>query len=121
MICLRQGEIQMVRSYKYYRETTRYTRAVNYNGFVENEYDGGDGYEFDYTPDADDLKEALIDIVANYYFEDAIKNPETEKKVRQQIEELLEDEYTEEALLDSFDNELKEYFEEDAMASEGDE
>ncbi len=109
----------MTRTYTYYRETVQYRRPVNINGEIEYEYDGGDGYDFDYTPDSKDLREALVEVVINYYFGEQIrKNPSCEKNYKYLVEQLVDGDYCEDVLLDSFEEELKDYFEDEAQESE---
>ena len=106
------GVMKMTRSYTYFMKTGEmYDRLGN--------WDGDDGYDFEYKPDQRDFSNAVIDVVTEYFSEFVTMNcPDLKGKLRERVEELIEEHDLEDDLADAFEDELKEYFEDEAMESE---
>lgn len=98
------------RTYKYFMQTNCY--------FGEHEIID-EGYDFSYTPSPRDLSDAIVEVVTDYFFEEEIKaNPSKVADYEKQVKDLIDAEDYEEVLADAFEEELKGYFEAEAMESE---
>lgn len=97
---------------KYFRKTGEY--------IVNGDWDGDEGYDFEYEPESQDLHDALVEIVTNYFYEDILKVfPELKEKLAKKVEEIIDKHDLEDDLAEAFEEELTDWFEYDAQASEG--
>ncbi len=100
------------RKFKYFRKTGE---IYDTNG----QWDGDEGYDFYYTPDSDDLEEALVSIVTEYYFGETInENPAHENELTEKVRNLIQDCDFGDALADSFEEDLIAWFDTKAQDSE---
>ncbi len=87
--------------------------------WINGEWDGDEGYDFNYTPDTDDLEDALVSIVTEYYFGETInENPALEKDLTEKVRNLIQDCDFGDALADSFEEDLIAWFDTEAQESE---
>jgi hypothetical protein len=106
--------MKMTKEFTYFKRT-----GIIYDR--DGEYDGDEGYNFSFEPLQEDFSNALVSIVTDYYFKDTIKkNPDMREELESRVRELIEDYDFEDALADAFEEELKEWFEDEAQESEGD-
>lgn len=101
------------------------TKALQYfkrTGIIydrDGEYDGDEGYNFEYEPEQQDFSNALVSIVTDYFFKDTIrKNPDLEEELEEKVRRLIDECDFENDLADAFEEELTEWFEEEAMESQ---
>lgn len=73
------------------------------------EWDGDEGFEFEYDVDDDDLWDAICNLVDEYYFEDKLNYKNFRKFVR--------DFDMFDTLIEGFKDELHDYFEQEALDS----
>ena len=107
----------MSKTFTYFRKTGEIRRPIG--GSFGDEWDGDEGYDFNYTPDENDFRNALVDIATNYYFNDILeKNPELKEALKSKVEQLLNENDFEDDLANFFENDLKEWFEDKAQDSE---
>ena len=100
------------RTFKYFRKTGEY--YDKYEDCYEEE-----GYDFNYTPDTDDLEDALVTIVTEYYFGETInENPMLESELTEKVRNLIQDCDFGDALADSFEEDLIAWFDTEAQESE---
>ena len=91
-------------TFEYFKKTGE---IIDSNG----EWDGDEGFWFSYDVDDDKLKKALLNLIDEYYFEDKLDYKNFMKLVRDF--DLLD------ALIEGFEDDLKDYFEEEAFDSLG--
>ena len=109
----------MTKTFTYFRKTGEILRPINIGGEIEYEWDGDVGYDFDYTPNDEDFSNALIEIVTNHYFGEVFnKNPKIETYLKGVIKDVIEEQNLSKKLADFFEDELKEWFEDEAQESE---
>lgn len=102
----------MSKTFRYFRKTGEVIDRLG-------EWDGDEGYNFDYTPDDSDFSHAIVEVVTDYYFGDIIKNcPDIEKELKNKVSNLISEMDFEDDLAEAFEDELKEYFEDEAQESE---
>lgn len=100
--------------------TFTYTRTVRaYFDPIREEYHTDD-YKFDYTPEEDDITTALADILISKQNKGVLPN-DCYNMTLKIVKDLINDQDLQDVLCDEFEDELKEWFEDEAMASEGDE
>jgi hypothetical protein len=102
----------MARSYRYFKKTGE---VIDRHG----SWDGDSGYHFNYEPDSENYSKAVINVVTEYFSDFITKNcPELKDELRERVAELIKEHDLEDALADAFEDELKEYFEREALDSE---
>ena len=99
--------------FNYFRKTGEYYREVD----GEREWDGDNGYNFDYEVPKDEIPEALEDIIIDLYFDGLSDNASFYSLVRQGLRKMLKNIETDD-LCEQFKDELKDYFEEEALEAE---
>lgn len=99
--------------FNYFRKTGEYYREVD----GEREWDGDDGYDFDYEVPKDEIPQALEDIIIHLYFSGLSDNASFYSLVRQGLRKMLNNIETDD-LCEQFEGELKDYFEEEALEAE---
>jgi hypothetical protein len=108
----RQRSKFMEKTFTYQVDTNRHYIASS----DEYEYDS---YELEYTVEDDDLKDAIVDILFDTYFSKEDANSFTLNQhiaVKKALKNFTDDNDNWENLAKDFEKELKEYFEEDALA-----
>lgn len=102
----------MTRSYRYFKKTGEVIDRLG-------NWDGDSGYHFNYEPDSKDFSQAVINVVTDYFSDYITKNcPELKDKLRERVAELIKEHDLEDDLADAFEDELKGYFENEALDSE---
>lgn len=100
--------------FNYFKKTGEIYRNV----CGEMEWDGDEGYDFDYEVEADRVEEALADLTFNDYFFDQTINNETALKIKQKLKNFISDIDLSSELSDFYGDRLKDYFEQEAQESE---
>ena len=109
----------MSKVFSYFRKTGEIRRPVNIGGEIDYEWDGDEGYDFDYEPADSDFSEAVVEIVSYYYFWEIIKkNPELKEELKKKVSDLISEMDFEDDLAEAFEDDLKEWFEDKAQESE---
>ncbi len=90
-------------------KTFTYTKITSSHG--DEDY----GYEFDYTVEREDLLDAVVNIAYRAYFSDCLW-----VAVKDNIRRFINDTDTLDALVDYYEDELKDYFKEKAFEQEED-
>ena len=103
----------MEKTFKYYRTTHCYS----------NEYESYDeGYDFEYTVDESELLEAVVDLIYEDYFYDKDNelcwNVDYVTTVKKGIRSQINEEDSLADYVDHYEDDLKDYFEDEAMESE---
>lgn len=73
--------------------------------------------EYDYQVSDDEIKNAILDIVYELYFDKCALDDDKKKKIKKSIAIFLDENDLIDTLVDNFDNDLKDYFEEEAIKS----
>ena len=97
--------------FTYTRQTNRY-----YDHVRDKEY--YDEYDFDYEPTNEEILDALADILVGQ--SNVETNKEELKVVTKKIKQIIKDSDIQDILEERYKDELKDWFEDKAMASEGD-
>ena len=100
--------------FTYFRKTGELYRDVNGG----REWDGDEGYEFDYEPESEQVESALTDVIFDDYFGNVSADKETLNQIRLKLNKLIFDIELDEELCKVFYDELKNYFEDEAQESE---
>lgn len=100
--------------FTYFRKTGELYRDVNGG----REWDGDEGYEFDYEPESEQVESALTDVIFDEYFGAVTADKETLKQIKQKLNKLIFDIELDEEFGKVFYDELKNYFEDEAQESE---
>ncbi len=109
----------MSKTFSYFRKTGEIHRPVNIGGVIDYEWDGDEGYYFEYEPNDSDFSEALVEIVTEHYFGDITKkNPELKEELKNKLSDLISERDFEDDLAEAFEDDLKEWFEDEAQESE---
>ena len=90
----------MSKTFEYFKKTGE---IIDRNG----EWDGDEGFWFSYTVDDKKLEQALLVLVDEYYFDSKVKLKNLQKYIR--------DCDMKDTLMEMFEEELKDYFEEEAL------
>ena len=90
----------MAKTYTYFKKVGEIYRDTPFG----REWDGDEGYDFNFTPEEDEFREALKQLVEEGYGEKAWK--------------LVDDFGLYDEVAEGYEKELKEYFEDEAMESE---
>ena len=98
-------------------KTFTYTRQVGPEVYSEQTETFCDTEDFEYEVDSDEIEEALEEIIFENYFNDASFDKEQINKIKKAIKNLISECDLSDCLEDSFEDELKEHFEEDAFNS----
>lgn len=111
--------VKMSKTFTYFRKTGEIRRPVNIGGEIDYEWDGYEGYDFEYTPNNSDFSEAVVEIVTDYYFGEIIKkNPELKEELKNKVSDLISEMDFEDDLAEAFEDDLKEWFKDEAQESE---
>lgn len=96
-------------TFRYFKKTGEIRRPVVINGETEYEWDGDEGFEFEHDVDDKELLDAVCNLVDEYYFEGKmnIKN----------FKNFVRDFGLFDTLIEGFEDELHDYFEEEALES----
>lgn len=100
--------------FTYFRKTGEIRREVN----GEQEWDGDEGYDFDYEAEYSEVESALQNIIYDNFFSDITKNEEIRKKIQSSIYKFLSRIDVLEPLAEEFRDDIQDYFEEAALESE---
>lgn len=98
--------------------TFTYTRKIAMHYDYKNEKYYCDEYDFDYSPEENKLFDALVDILVGQT--NVEMNKEELLLTKRVVKQMILDSDTKDLLLDKYEDELKDWFEDVAMASEGD-
>lgn len=96
-------------TFRYFKKTGEIIIPVVVDGETEYVWDGDEGFEFDYDVDEGSLLDAVSDLINEYYFEGKL-NIKNFKKLLRDFD-ILED------LVEGFEDELHDYFEQEALES----
>lgn len=100
--------------FTYFRKTGEIYRDVG----GEYEWDGDEGYDFEYEVDYHQVQSALADLIYDDYFDGTTTDRETVHKIKNKLERFISDMELVERLSESYHDGLKNYFEEEAQESE---
>ena len=89
--------------------TFRYFKKTGELYDKHGEWDGDDGFEFEYDVDIDDIEKALFELVNDYYFDGKLD--------RKNFANFMRDFDMTDMLIDGFEDELQDYFEQEALDS----
>ena len=92
----------MSKTFRYFKKTGELRDRLG-------EWDGDEGFEFEYDVDDKELLDAVCDLVDEYYFEDKLNIKNFKNFIRDfdMLDELIE----------GFEDELHDYFEQEALES----
>jgi hypothetical protein len=100
--------------FTYFRKTGEIYRQ----GIDGAEWDGDEGYDFDYEVEDSKVESALTEIIFQDNFSDITGDKEEREKIRQGLKDFLSGLDLTDEIGDVYYDELKDYFESEAQESE---
>lgn len=100
--------------FTYFKKTGEYCSE----GVDGPEWDGDEGYNFDYDVDDSDVESALTDIVFDENFSDITNDKEVRKKIKEGLKEFISGLCMASEIGDVYYDALKDHFESKAQESE---
>ena len=103
--------------FTYFRKTGELYRDTPFG----KEWDGDTGYDFEYEPKEEDLREAVVNILFEAYLDKDPRisfNKEQQQAIKKVLRTIIDGFDQWEGFYEEFYDELKEYFEDEAMESE---
>lgn len=99
-------------------KTLRYTKITGsyYSDICGNEYEGDD---FDYKVDDSSATKAIVEFLYMDYFREYNFSEEAQKKIKELLFCIIEDNYILDELLETYEEKLKDYFADEAFQSYG--
>ena len=102
----------MSKTFEYFKKTGELRDMLG-------EWDGDEGFEFEYEVEDDELLDAVVDLVYEDYFmkTELADRCDYAVAVKRGLKKFIEDNDNLDELVEDYEDELKEYFEEEALDS----
>lgn len=108
----------MSKVFTYFKKTGEYRRPVDYGYGIEYEWDGDEGFEFEYQPEEESLKKEVVDILFNRYFTKKDINSFSENQIiciKNALKDFTDENNNWEQLYDDFEDKLEDAFRDEAL------
>lgn len=100
----------MSKTFKYFKKT-----GEIYGPF--GEWDGDDGYYFNYEVDCEDLLDVIVDLIYIDYFETEATEL-LKEEIKNSLSKMIKEKELFETLFNKYEEDLKDYYEQEALDSQ---